>query len=195
MAGRLGREDPLNADSWTGVLDELNDKNAMFEEEEVGDDGSDIFPIIKVVFDKLPHRQKEQFSLMVVMAPGVPITTEIMASLWDMVRAASLAQHRLRTMRSIFTQVLMKVFSDTLQIESALKLLRDCPGGRRCRRRCQGLGGQQSSLRDERRVHASRYHARIPATPHEDDTRRRSIGDIETDLVSLQAADYTPLHQ
>lgn len=88
MAGRLGREDPLNPDSWTGVLEELNDKNAMFQEEEVSDDGSLLFSVIKVAFDKLPHRQKEQFSLMVVMAPGVTITTEIMASLWDMVRIA-----------------------------------------------------------------------------------------------------------
>lgn len=93
MVGRLGREDPLQPKCWRAVLDRLRDKHRMFRNEEVSDNGGVLFPVIEATFDLLPRRQKEQFRLMVAVASGVPVTTDVMANLWDMVRAASSTQY------------------------------------------------------------------------------------------------------
>lgn len=87
MAGRLGREDPLQPASWRGVLKKLQDKYKMFKNEQVSDNGGVLFPVINATFDMLPRRQKEQFKMVVVVAAGVPISTDMMANLWGEVRA------------------------------------------------------------------------------------------------------------
>lgn len=90
MTGRLAHEDPLQAACWRIVLDRLQDKHRMFKIENVGDSGGVLFPVIDATFGALPRRQKEQFQLMVAVAPGVRLTTAMLANLWevDMVRGA-----------------------------------------------------------------------------------------------------------
>lgn len=87
MAGRLGREQPLEAKWWRRVLQRLEDKYRMFKREQVSEHGGGVlFPVIDATFDMLPRPHKEHFSLMVVIAAGVPISIGMMANLWDMVR-------------------------------------------------------------------------------------------------------------
>lgn len=84
MAGRLGREDPLNPTFWRErVLDSLRDKYKKFKEKKISEDGGVLFPVIDVTFDRLPERQQQQFKLMVVVAPGILVATEMMACLWN----------------------------------------------------------------------------------------------------------------
>lgn len=85
MAGRLGSEDPLSPACWGRVLERLRDKYKKFKKEKVSEDGGALFPVIDVTFDRLPERQQEQFTLMAVVAPGVPFSTEMMANLWETV--------------------------------------------------------------------------------------------------------------
>lgn len=85
MAGNLGRDDPQEPQCWRSVLDKLQDKEKMWRQMELTGDGRTLFPVIDVSFDMLPSLQRDQFKLMVVMAPRVPITPDMLANLWDTV--------------------------------------------------------------------------------------------------------------
>lgn len=85
MAGRLGKDNPLQSSWWRSVLDKLQDKRRMLKHEKGSENGV-LFPVIDATFDALPRRQKELFRLMVVISAGVQLTTKMMASLWEMVR-------------------------------------------------------------------------------------------------------------
>lgn len=87
MAGRLASEDPLSPTCWRLVLDRLRDKENKFRKEKIVENGGCLFPVLDLTFSRLPEKQREQFKLMAVVAPGVPVATEMMANLWDAVRA------------------------------------------------------------------------------------------------------------
>lgn len=79
MAGRLGREDPLSPSCWTHVLESLRDRK-MLRQEEVSENGGALFPVLDLTLNMLTRRLKEEFKLMAVVAPGVPVATD---NLWD----------------------------------------------------------------------------------------------------------------
>lgn len=66
------------------MLDRLGDKHMVFKMEDIGDAGGVLFPVIDATFGALPRRQKKQFQLMVAVAPGVRVTTAMLANPWDM---------------------------------------------------------------------------------------------------------------
>lgn len=90
MVGRSGRgdssTDSVSPGYWEDALSRLQDKKKMFKTERVSDDGTLLLPVMDAAFSKLPTPQKKQFRLMVVVAPEVSITPEMMAHVWDTVR-------------------------------------------------------------------------------------------------------------
>lgn len=56
-----------------------------FKKQQVSEDAGVLFPVVDATFDRLPKLQKEQFRLIIVVAPGVPVETEMLANLWNTV--------------------------------------------------------------------------------------------------------------
>lgn len=85
MAGRLGSEAPLEPACWRRVREELEDTEKKFRKMKPSENGGDLFLVLDLTLSKLPEIQREQFKLMAVVAPGVPVATMMMANLWDTV--------------------------------------------------------------------------------------------------------------
>lgn len=84
IAGAMAKDRPLAAASWQSVHDQLHAKrdNFMDMEEEAQ---AALFSAIEASRSRLPLTQQRQLQLMVVLAPGVVATCDMLANLWDTV--------------------------------------------------------------------------------------------------------------
>lgn len=90
MAGRqAAKSQPQRPDCWQKVHENLKDKATMFGEMKASE-RVHLFSTIETSCDMLPPQQQERFRLMVIVAQGVAATRELLASLWDTVRAFAL---------------------------------------------------------------------------------------------------------
>ena len=89
MAGTMAKDQPLDASSWRTLHETLQEKYFKLEEmrpEDMTSQSKSIFSTIHASVDILPRTVREQLRLMVVMASGVAADSEMLASLWDVVR-------------------------------------------------------------------------------------------------------------
>ena len=87
IAGAMVNDQPLDASSWRTVHESLKKKNKLryMRSEEMSQSKS-IFSTIDTSVDILPRTVQEQLLLMAVLASGVAASSEMLASLWDVVR-------------------------------------------------------------------------------------------------------------
>ena len=90
IAGAMVKDQPLDASSWRTVHESLRKKNKLkyMRSEEMSQSKS-IFSTIDASVDILPRTVREQLLLMAVLATGVTASSEMLASLWDVVRNSS----------------------------------------------------------------------------------------------------------
>lgn len=84
MAGGMARGKPLQGVSWRSVHEKLQKRNTKLRE--MQSEHETLFSTIEASANELPSSQQKQLRLMAVMAPGVPATSEMLSSLWDVVR-------------------------------------------------------------------------------------------------------------
>ena len=89
MSGAMAKNQPLDASSWRTLHETLQDKYFKLEDmrsEEMTSQRKSIVSTIYASVEDLPRTVREQLRLMVVMASGVAADSEMLASLWDVVR-------------------------------------------------------------------------------------------------------------
>ena len=90
MAGAMARDHPLDASSWRTVHEALQENYIKLKEmrqEEMTPQSMSIFSTIDASVENLPRAVREKLYLMVVLASGVTANSEMLASLWDVVRS------------------------------------------------------------------------------------------------------------
>ena len=89
MAGAMAKDQPLDASSWRKVHENLQNKYTKLKEmrsEEMTSQRKSIFSTIDASVDFLPRTVRERLLLMVVLASGVAASSDMLASLWGVVR-------------------------------------------------------------------------------------------------------------
>lgn len=74
---------------WAGLRKGLEEARKKFEKKSLSDEEKVVFSAMDAFFDQLPRRHRGQLQHMVVVAPHVPVTREILMKLWDTVRSRS----------------------------------------------------------------------------------------------------------
>ena len=90
MAGAMAKDQPLDASLWKTVHETLQKKCIKLKDmrqEEMTSQSKSIFSTIDASVDNLSRAVREQLHLMVVLASGVPASSEMLASLWNVVRS------------------------------------------------------------------------------------------------------------
>ena len=86
VAGAMTKKQPPDASSWRAVHDTLEKKLKEMRSEEMTSRSKSIFSIIDASVEDLPTTVRQQLHLMVVLASGVAANSEMLASLWNVVR-------------------------------------------------------------------------------------------------------------
>ena len=87
IAGAMVKNQPLDASSWRTVHENLKKKSKLKDmRSEMSHGSKSIFSTIDASVDILPRTVQEQLLLMAVLASGVTASSEMLASLWDVVR-------------------------------------------------------------------------------------------------------------
>lgn len=89
VVGALARDRPLEAATWQRLHDELRAKRVEVfasDPERV----AHLFAAVDAGIGYLSGPHKERFRLLAVMSPGAMATTDMLASLWDMVRESDI---------------------------------------------------------------------------------------------------------
>ena len=85
MAGAMVKDQPLDASSWRTLHETLQKKYIKLKEMR-SEEMKSIFSTIDASVDILPRIVREQLLLMAVLASGVAASSDMLASLWDVVR-------------------------------------------------------------------------------------------------------------
>ena len=86
IAGRMARGKPLQAASWRSVHGRLQGRSTKLRP--MQSEHETLFSTIEASANELPSSQQKQLRLLAVMPPGVPATSDMLASLWDVVRVS-----------------------------------------------------------------------------------------------------------
>lgn len=74
---------------WAGLRGELEKARKKFGKENLSDEARIVFSAMDAFFHRMPGRYKANLQLMVVVAPHVPMTRQMLMKLWNTVRSRS----------------------------------------------------------------------------------------------------------